>query len=316
VGLRTTTVGSWPKPRALRVARWRHAEGEIDDAALRAAEDAALREVLALQDSLGLDLLVDGQMDRGDMISHFAERLAGFERGGIVRCWDNRYYRRPRIVGDVSREGAVVVEGFERARTLARRPLKAVITGPYTLMDWSFDEHYGSRAACCLALADVLAEEARALVEAGAEDVQIDEPAISGRPDELPWIAEALGRVSRALEGKARSWLHVCYGDFAPLLPELVSLPVDVLSLELSHASEATLHALRALPATKGLAAGVVDAANPEVESAATIRARIERVLRHVPAERLWAAPDAGLRALPGAAARAKIEALLAAARG
>ena len=314
MALLRTAVGSFPKPAALRRARWLRAEGEIDDAALRQAEDAALQECVELQRELGLAPPVDGEMRRGDMVTFFAERLEGMEIGGLVRCWGNRYYRAPRIVGELSRTAPITVDDWKAMREVASGEVRATLTGPYTLMSWSFDEHYGSRERCALAMADVIAGEAADLAAAGATEIQIDEPAISARPEEIELAAEALGRVVAAVGGKARTWTHVAYGEHLPVLDGILSLPADVIMLELVNSGFAALEGLEALPQDKLLAGGVVDVVDPAVETADEVRERIERLLGKVPAERLIVAPDAGLRALTPEQARAKLAAMVEAA--
>jgi 5-methyltetrahydropteroyltriglutamate--homocysteine methyltransferase len=314
VGLRTTTAGWFPKPLELRRARWRHAEGQIDEAALRRAEDAATRDVVTLQEDLGLDLLVEGQMERGDAVTFFAEHLAGMEIGGLVRCLDNRYYRRPRIVGEVGRKTRIAAARWQAVQALTQKPVRAILTGPYTLMDWSFDEHYGSRENCCLALAEAVRAEAAELAAAGAAEIEIAEPAISARPQEMDLAAEALGRVTAGLRGRARTWTYVGYGDLSPVAAAVLALPVDGLILELANSGFEMLDALAHLPADKQLAAGVVDVHSAEVETLAVLCERAERLLARVPADRLWLTPDGPLRALTSAAARAKLEALVQAA--
>ena len=314
MGLLTTTVGWFPKPVDLRRARWRFAEEEIDAAELRAAEGEATGQVLRLQEDVGLDVLVDGQMDRADSVSYFAEHLEGMELAGFVRCFGNRYFRKSRIVGDVGRRGPITVEHWSAAQKMAAKPVRALLTGPYTLMDWSFDEHYGSRETCCLALAEVLRDEARDLVAAGAAEIQIDEPAASSRPEEMALVREALGRVTGPLAGKARTWTHIAYGDLRPVLDDVFALPVDGLLLEMVNSGFPLLGRLGELPAGKLLGAGVVDVHSTEVETADVVRRRAERLLEQVPAERLWLMPDAGLRTLPAAVAEAKLRAIVDAA--
>jgi 5-methyltetrahydropteroyltriglutamate--homocysteine methyltransferase len=314
MGLLTTTTGWFPKPVAVRRARWRFTEEEIGVAELRNAEDAALRDVLKLQEEIGLDVFVDGQMDRGDMIAHFAGQLAGMESLGLVRVYGNRYYRRPRIVGAVAREEPITVERFRAAHALASKPVKAVVTGPYTLMDWSFDEHYRSREDCCLALAEAIRAEVVDLEAAGALEIQIDEPAISARPEEMALAAEALQRVTSALSGSARTWVHLGCGDLLPVMSQVVKLEVDGLSLEMANSGYETLEMLADLPADKLLAAGVIDVLDPAVENVDVVRARIDRILDVVPAERLRLTPDGGLRTLTASVVRAKLESMVAAA--
>jgi len=314
VALLTTTVGWFPKPVELRRARWRFSEGQIDLTRLRATEQRARTDALELQQRLGLDQLVDGQMERSDSVSYFAERLEGMEPAGLVRCFDNRYYRKPRIVADVDRSGPITVEVWQAAQALASKPVRALLTGPYTLMDWSFDEYYGSRERCCMALAEVIRAEAQDLLAAGAEEIQIDEPAISSRPHEMQLAAEALQRVTQPLRGKARSWTYIGYGDLLPVADAVFGLPVDGLLLELTHTGAGFLERLADYPSNKMLGGGVVDVHSTEVESADIVRARAERLLEHVPARRLWLMPDSGLRTLSTPVATAKLQAIVEAA--
>ena len=314
MGVLTTTVGSFPRPRELRVARWQFSEGEIEADALREIESRATRAVLEQQREQGLDRLVDGQMDRSDMVAGFGERLDGVEPGGLVRCYDNRYYRMPLVVGDIERTGPLTVESWVRATAMVEQPVKAIVTGPYTLMDWSSDEHYASREACCLAFAAALREEVADLLHAGATEIQIDEPAAAVRVEEMELVAEALSLVVGGLAGKARTWVHLCYGNYAPVLDNVLGLPVDGVMLDLGYANEGLLESLDRLPEGKLLCAGVVDAASARVETVDEIRARIERVAAKVPLERLWVAPDAGLRALSEEQVRSKLAALVEAA--
>lgn len=315
MGLLTSTIGSFPKPAELRAARRRFAEGEIDAAALREVEERAVREVLALQEELGIDLLVDGEMDRGDMTTFFAERLEGMEISGLVRSYGNRYYRKPVIVGDVRRTAPMTVERWRFAQSAIAKPVKAILTGPYTLMDWSFDEHYPTREACCLALAEVVREEAEDLVAAGVRDLQIDEPAISVRPAELALASQGLRVVTASVRGRARLWTHICYGKFEPVLREIFALPVDGLLMELSNSEFDLLDAFRDLPEDKILGAGVIDVHDHAVEPAEMVHERIARVLEVVPPERVWINPDCGLKTRTPDEVRGKLAAMVAATR-
>jgi 5-methyltetrahydropteroyltriglutamate--homocysteine methyltransferase len=315
MGLLTTTFGWFPKPVALRRARWQHAEGEIDEAALRAVEQEATAAVMRAQEEAGLDLLVDGQMDRGDMVSHFMERLEGAEQGGLVRCFGNRYYRRPRIVGDLLRTGPVTVDAWKSADGRVDGTVKAILTGPYTLMHWSFDEHYPNREKCCEALAEAVGAEAEDLVSAGATEIEIAEPAIGSRPEEIDLATEAVRRVAGRIHGRARTWIHVAHGNLASVIGPILSMPVDGIELQLSDADAGMLDAIEGLPREKVLAAGVIDVLDPTVEEASTVRARAEAVLEKIGADRLWLAPDAGMHALDEGAVRGKLASLVQAAK-
>lgn len=317
MSLRTTTAGWFPKPVELRRARWLFSEEQIDVAELRAAEDRATRETLELQASLGIDVPVDGQMERSDMIGYFAEHLDGVGDALLVRCWGNRYYRRPRVEGAIARPAPIAGPRFQAARGMtegASGTLKAVLTGPYTLMDWSFDEHYASREACCRAFAEVVRAEAEDLLAAGAHEIQIDEPAISARPDEMAWLTSALRHVTENLSGKVRTWIHLYYGDLPPVLDEVLALPCDGLYIEMANSRFALLDALDAWPADKLLCAGVFDVTSPAVEPVDELKRRCERILRKVPAAQLSVGPDTGLRTLTAEQARQKLQHLVKAA--
>jgi 5-methyltetrahydropteroyltriglutamate--homocysteine methyltransferase len=314
VGLLTTTAGWLPRPEALREARRAFDDGDLGEDALRQAEIAAAGEAIHLQESLGLDVVTDGQMERNDGVSWFASRLAGVESGGAVRCFGQHYASKPRIVGEIARQEPIAVATWSAARGIAARPLKAILTGPYTLMDGSFDEHYGSRERLCLAFAETVRAEAEDLVQAGVSEIEIAEPALPARAEELDFAEAALAHVTAGLRGRARTWTRLGYADLLPVLDRVLNLPVDGVMLEMAHSRFETLPGLAALPAGKLLAAGVVDVLDARVESTAEIQSRIERLLTRVPGERLWIAPDAGLRALDPAIARAKLRAVVEAA--
>jgi 5-methyltetrahydropteroyltriglutamate--homocysteine methyltransferase len=311
--LPTSTIGSFPKPEALTQARARLSRGEIDPAVLRRLEEEATIACLRLQERLGLDLLVDGEMYRGDMTAYFAEHLPGFAISGLVRSYGNRYYRKPVVVGPVRFKRPVTVDWFRFAQSHTDRPVKAILTGPYTMMDWSFNEHYPSREALALALAEVIHQEAAALAEAGAAHVQIDEPAISVRPDEIDLAIRAMRIVTRGL--RARTITHICYGDFAAIYPRLLDLPVDQFTLEMSNLDHGLHDLFRADPFTKELGVGVIDVHTHAVESVEQVEERIRAALAVVPAERLAINPDCGLKTRSPAEAEAKLRVMMEATR-
>ncbi|HZN56205.1 MAG TPA: hypothetical protein VFB67_12880 [Candidatus Polarisedimenticolaceae bacterium] len=316
MALLTTTVGSFPKPPALHEARRRHAEGEIDAAALREVENEAVRRALALQESLGIHLLVDGEMDRTDPIATFAEHLAGVEIDGWVRVYGDRYVRKPRIAGPLGRTASTTLDRYRFASDAASGAVKAILPGPYSLMDGSFDHHYGSRREACLAFAEIVREECAELAAAGALDIQLDEPSAGARPEEMELLHEALARATAPVSGRARVWVYLGYADLAALGPDLAALPAEGLIVAGAHSGYEGLEAFaRALPAGRFAAVGVVDVVEPRVETEGEIGDRLARIADLVPRDRLWAVPDGGLRALRPETARAKVTAMCAAAR-
>ncbi|TMA00085.1 MAG: methionine synthase, partial [Methanobacteriota archaeon] len=188
-GLLTTSVGSFPKPEYLLRARTKASKGELSEEGLRALEEKATAEWIHFQEEIGIDIPVDGEQYRGDMATYFAENIDGTEISGLVRF----------IVDELRRKGPISVDWFKFAQARTKRPVKGMITGPYTMMDWSFDEFYGSREEASLAFAKLLHQEALSLEAAGANVVQVDEPALSTRFDELPLLVKAVGTVTKGL---------------------------------------------------------------------------------------------------------------------
>ncbi len=316
MALLTSAIGSFPKPPGLHEARRQFADGEIEGPALRAAEDDATRECVALQDELGLSLLIDGEMDRSDPIATCAERLAGVEIEGWVRVYGDRYARKPKVTGPLARTSTMTVDRWRFARDAARGTVKATIPGPYSLMDGSFDEHYASRKELCLAFAEIVREEAAELATAGAAEIQIDEPAAGARPGEISLLHEALERVTAPLRGRARVWLYLGYADLQGVGRELASLPAQGFLVAGAHCGYEGFDAFaRAIPQDRAVGAGVIDVLDLRVETDAEIRERIAIVSRSIPRDRLWLVPDGGFRALPRDSARAKLAAMAAAAR-
>ena len=312
----TSTIGSFPKPPALHEARRRFADGEIDGTALREIENEAVSRVIAIQEDLGLHLLVDGEMDRADPICSFAERLGGIDIAGWVRVFGDRYVRKPKIVGPVTRAGSSAVDRWRFSNDAASAAVKAVIPGPYSLMDGSFDEHYGSRRDACLAFAEVVRAEALDLAAAGATEIQLDEPSAGARIDEIPLLIETVGYVTGPLAGRARTWVYLGYADLAAAGAGLATIPADGILVAGAHCAYAGLDAFaQALPEERFAGIGVVDVLDPRVETEAEIAARIARVGTSIPKDRLWVVPDGGFRAVRAAAARGKLAAMVAAAR-
>jgi 5-methyltetrahydropteroyltriglutamate--homocysteine methyltransferase len=292
--LLTTTVGSFGKPDYLQKARNANARGKVGEAELTELERKATEEWIRRQERLDIDILVDGEMYRGDMVAYFAERLEGFRIGGLVRSYGNRYYHKPIIASPVRRPKPMTVDWFRYAQSLTDRPVKGMLTGPYTMLDWSYNEAYKTRRDAALALAEVVRQEAEDLQAAGARYIQIDEPAIHARPEEIDIAIEAMGVVTQNLDAKTIS--HICYGDFAAIYPKVLELPVDQLDLAMANYGYRWLELFDRDPFTKELAIGIVDVHSHETETVATAAEGIRKGLRHVSKERLLPHPDCGLK--------------------
>ncbi len=292
--LLTTTVGSFGKPDYLQKARNANARGKLGESELNELERKATEEWIRRQERLDIDILVDGEMYRGDMVAYFAERLDGFRIGGLVRSYGNRYYHKPIIASKVSRPKPMTVDWFRYSQSLTDRPVKGMLTGPYTMLDWSYNEAYKTRRDAALALAEVVRQEAEDLQAAGARYIQIDEPAIHARPEEIEIAIEAMGVVTQNLNAKTVS--HICYGDFAAIYPKVLELPVDQLDLAMANYGYRWLELFDKDPFTKELAIGIVDVHSHQTESVATAADGIRKGLRYVSKERLLPHPDCGLK--------------------
>ncbi len=292
--LPTTTVGSFPKPEYLTKARFQFSKKQISESELKALEKKATKEWIDFQEEIGIDILVDGEMYRGDMVTYFAENFKGFEISGLVRSYGNRYYRKPVAVGEIERANPVTVDWFKYAQSLTKKPVKGMLTGPYTIMDWSFDEFYPSRRDFCLAIAEVIHEEAEDLENAGAEYIQIDEPAVSVRPEELALAVEAMGIVTKGL--KAKTLTHICYGDFTKIYPKMLEIPVDQIDLELSNSRLNLLDYFKKYPFTKEIGFGVLDVHSHRIETKDQVKARIKKAISLIPKEQIYISPDCGLK--------------------
>ena len=293
--LPTTSVGSFPKPPYLLEARRKFADKKLAAAELKKLEERVTREWMEFQEKVGLDVLVDGELYRGDMATYFANNLDGFKISGLVRSYGNRYYRKPIITGEVKWREPITVDWWRFTQGLTSKPVKGMVTGPYTMMDWSFNEYYPSRREACLALAKALHEEVKALAKAGAKIIQVDEPAISARPEELSEFAnEAMQVVTKGVDAYFIN--HICYGAFEFIYPEMLELPVDNFDLEMSNSEFDLVELFREHPFTKDLSFGVVDVHSHIVENTATVEQRIRRALEVLKPEQLWIDPDCGFK--------------------
>ncbi len=294
-GLWTTQVGSLPKRPEILAARADRARGRITRDELRRLERRATEDWVRFQDEIGMDVIVDGEQYRGDMVAFFAEELEGFTQGGLVRSYGNRYYRKPIVTGELRRTHPITLDWWQFAQSLTERPVKGMLTGPYTICDWSFDEHHDSREDLVMALAEIIRQEAEDLAAAGARFIQIDEPAVSTRMDELELAIKALGVVTGGLDG-VHTITHICYGDFHHAYPKMLELPVDQIDLETTNSDFDLLDEFREHPFTKSIGLGVVDSHSHRIESSEQVADGIRRSLEVIPAGRTFVDPDCGLK--------------------
>lgn len=308
-----TTVGSFPKPKYLLEARSRFAKDGMKRSELVELEKRATREWIEAQEEIGIDILVDGEMYRGDMATYFAENLKGTKISGLVRSYGNRYYKKPIVVGKIARPKPITVAWWQFAQSLTEKPMKGMLTGPYTMMDWSFNEHYKSRRDCAMSFAEVIRREAEDLQRAGANFIQIDEPAVSVRPGEMSVAIEAMGIVTQNL--KAKTITHICYGDFEKIYPEMLKIPVDQFDLEMANSGLDMLELFKKRPFTKEIAFGVVDVHSHKIETEEEVFAAIERALTVFRPEQMTIDPDCGLKTRSVEEAKKKLEVMVRAVK-
>ncbi len=315
----TTVVGSYPKiPDPPSPGRWRTSveklqRGEIAPEELHRVEDAVTVEVLAEMAGTGIELLTDGQIRWEDGQTYFTRGVGGFSINGLQRYFDtNVYYRQPVAVGEVAWRGPITVKDYAFAAAHCERPVKPVVTGPFTLAVLSRDEFYGNRDQLVMALAAVLNQELKALAHAGATVVQVDEPGLLAQRDRFPLFRRAMEVLWDGVD--ARRALYTYFGHVDGLYPALLDLPVDLLGLDFV-AGPRNWDVLRTAKFTKQLGLGIVDARNTKLETPEAVTAACRRAAGLVPASDLVVGPSAGLEFLPRKVARRKLEVLVAGVR-
>ena len=315
--LLSTVVGSYPKPKWLNRADElvEDPDSKFDASDLEEAHDDACRLITHEHERAGLDTVVDGEMRRNEMVEFFADRIDGYEFNGPVKVWGHNYFDKPSVIEEVEYDEPWLVDEFEFTAGVAERPVKVPITGPYTLGFWAFNEAYPSTEELVYDLADLVNEEVEKLVEAGARYIQIDEPALATTPEDHAIVGEALERIAAGIPEEVRIGLHVCYGDYSRVYPEVNDYPIDEFDIELSNGDYEQIPVLEEPELEPDLALGVVDAHTAEIEPVEEIKENIRQGLRVVPPEKLTISPDCGLKLLPREIAYGKTENMVTAAR-
>ncbi|GAA2836988.1 5-methyltetrahydropteroyltriglutamate--homocysteine S-methyltransferase [Crossiella cryophila] len=301
--LPTTTIGSFPQTGELRRARAGHRTGELSAADYHAVLRAEVDKVVALQEELDLDVLVHGEPERTDMVEYFAEKLAGFAvtKLGWVQSYGTRCARPPIVHGDVTRPEPMTVEYSAYAQSRTTRPVKGMLTGPVTLLQWAFVRIDQPRADTANQVALALRDEVADLEAAGLRVIQVDEPGLlegvplraEHRADYLKWSVRSFRLATAGAKAATQVHTHVCYAELATVVEAVRELDVDVISIE-SARSGGAAEAVGAL--TSGVGPGVFDVHSPVVPEVAEQAAQLRRALRWLPAERVWVNPDCGLK--------------------
>ncbi|MCP9951813.1 5-methyltetrahydropteroyltriglutamate--homocysteine S-methyltransferase [Actinomadura madurae] len=323
--LATTTIGSFPQTPEIRRIRADRRAGRITEEAYTRAMKDEIARVIALQEDLGLDVLVHGEPERNDMVQYFAEQLDGYAatEHGWVQSYGSRYVRPPILHGDVARPRPMTVEWATYAQSLTSRPVKGMLTGPVTMLAWSFvrdDEPLADTARqVALALRDEIAD----LEAAGIRVIQVDEPALrellplraADRPAYLDWAVGAFRLATSGVADSTQIHTHMCYSEFGEIIGAIGALDADVTSVEAARSRMELVGDLRAAGYENGIGPGVYDIHSPRVPSAEEMEDNLRRALRAVEPARLWVNPDCGLKTRAYPETEASLRNLVAAAR-
>ncbi|WBP92723.1 5-methyltetrahydropteroyltriglutamate--homocysteine S-methyltransferase [Mycolicibacterium neoaurum] len=304
--LPTTTIGSYPQTTEIRVARADLRAGKIDDATYQQKMRDEVAAVIKLQEELDIDVLVHGEPERNDMVQYFAEQLEGFfaTQNGWVQSYGSRCVRPPVLFGDVFRPAPMTVAWTSYAQSLTARPVKGMLTGPVTILAWSFvrDDQPLADTAAQVALA--IRDETVDLERSGVAIIQVDEPALREllplrtrqKQEYLMWSVEAFRLATAGVRDDTQIHTHLCYSEFGEVIGAIADLDADVTSIEAARSHMEVLDDLNAVGFSNGVGPGVYDIHSPRVPNTDEMTTALREALAAVPAERLWVNPDCGLK--------------------
>ena len=323
--LPTTTIGSFPQTGEVRAMRRRFEQGELSAAAYDTFIEEQIRAVIAHQEELGLDVLVHGEPERNDMVQYFGERLEGFAftHNGWVQSYGSRYVRPPIIFGDVHRPEPMTVRWATFAQALTERPVKGMLTGPVTILNWSFVRDDQTRAQTCRQIALAIQDEVADLDAAGIATIQIDEPALrEGLPlrrvdwdDYLNWAVGCFRLSAAVARPETQIHTHMCYSEFGDIIEAIAALDADVISIENARSGLELLDVFRVHGYDKGIGPGVYDIHSPRVPPVEEIAANLRATLAVLKPAQVWVNPDCGLKTRKPEETAAALENMVAAAR-
>jgi 5-methyltetrahydropteroyltriglutamate--homocysteine methyltransferase len=306
----TTVVGSYPKLGEASEIIKKRDRNEISEEEFHEKIRGPINEVVKDYLEAGVDIISDGEQSREDMVVYFAQRLKGYNEGDWVRIFDNVYFRKPIIVNKLERVREMIITDWLYTNKISNgRPVKAIITGPYTMLEWSFDLFYGDRKEIIMDFAKIIREELMEAIRNGAKYVQVDEPALSTRPwkEEADLLKEALDYIFKGMD--AKRIVHICYGRLERLLPYILDYPVDQFDLEFKNSDFRLLPYLKEYGYNKELGYGVVDVHTLQIESVNEIKEAIDKLMKLgiMGPEKVYIDPDCGLKLLPREIAKGKL---------
>lgn len=302
----TTTIGSFPQTNEIRQIRRQFRLGEIDEAAYNAGIYDQIRYAVNEQEKLGLDVLVHGEAERNDMVEYFGENLDGFAftQFGWVQSYGSRCVKPPIIYGDVSRPKGITIDWIKFAQSLTDKPVKGMLTGPVTILSWSFPRDDESDQASAFQIALALRDEVTDLEKAGVSIIQIDEPAIrellplrkARQADYLAWAEKAFRLSSSGVQADTQIHTHMCYSSFNEIIQSIANLDADVITIETSRSDMKLLDVFREFKYPNDIGPGVYDIHSPRIPTVKEIETLIEHATEYLPKERIWINPDCGLK--------------------
>lgn len=304
--LPTTTIGSFPQTGEIRQARAEFKRGALSHLDYLEAMRAQIRLAIAKQEAYGLDVLVHGEAERNDMVEYFGELLWGyaFTENGWVQSYGSRCVKPPLIFGDVYMPEPMTVNWSAYAQSLTSKPVKGMLTGPVTMLQWSFVRDDQPRETTALQIALALRDEVKALESAGIGMIQIDEPAFreglplkkADWPAYLDWAVRAFRVASSGVRNDTQIHTHMCYSEFGDILPSIAALDADVISIETTRSAMELLSAFETFAYPNEIGPGVYDIHSPRVPNAEEMKALLRLALQRIPASQLWVNPDCGLK--------------------
>ncbi len=302
----TTTIGSFPQTAEIRHARSQFKAGKLDSTGYQTAMQAEIARSVREQEALGLDVLVHGEAERNDMVEYFGEQLDGyaFSQFGWVQSYGSRCVKPPLLFGDITRPKAMTVEWICYAQSLTNKPMKGMLTGPVTILNWSFVRDDQPRSVSCKQLALAIREEVLDLEKSGVRVIQIDEAALrEGLPlrkaqwkSYLDWAVESFRITANGVADETQIHTHMCYSEFNDIIASIADMDADVITIETSRSDMELLDAFDHFNYPNDIGPGVYDIHSPNIPTQEHIVQLMKKAAERIPAERLWVNPDCGLK--------------------
>jgi len=322
----TTTIGSFPQTTDIRKLRRKFKKGDIDKATYEEELKAATKTAIKWQEEVNLDVLVHGEFERNDMVEYFGEQLEGyvFTENGWVQSFGSRCVKPPIIYGDVTRKSAMTVDWINYAQSLTDQPVKGMLTGPVTMLQWSFVRDDQPKSETCKQISLAIRDEVKDLEDNGTKVIQIDEPALrEGLPlrrddwdDYLIWAVNSFRLASAVVDDATQIHTHMCYAEFNDIIESIANLDADVITIETSRSQMELLDALVEFKYPNDIGPGVYDIHSPRIPTVKEMQNLINKAANVLPAENIWVNPDCGLKTRNWEEVKPALENMVAAAQG